>query len=449
MKKYFKILFAVLVIPMLIVACRDEADRNWTTPDGAFKLNSSTLASETLYETMKGNPFTLTWDNILGSNAEYTVMVSATEDFAKPVVLGKSNTSAFTTTIGTLNDALLSAGFSPYKSQKVYVRVVSGTNNSNTISFNVTPYPSAKPVITSPTVGSSIVLDAAKSDEVATVIKWNDYSYGTDVVYLVEIAKKGSLDFNTLGTVNNLRQLSVTNLALNKAVLRLGGVAGTSAEYDVKVTATTSSVGGTIKAVSDVVTFKVIPFQLESYIYALGVFNNWSHDTAEIFTSPTSDGIYFGYINFPAAGTEFKITEAKNWDVNYGDNGADGTLEKDGTNIKSPGAGYHKITVDLNAKTITMVPEVWGVIGDATPNGWDTPDTSMTWNGVSKTWETVMNLKVGEIKFRKNNAWDVNYGDDGTDGTLNSGGKNIPVTVAGNYRVVFDELNLTYKLIKQ
>ena len=449
MKKYFKILFAILLVPILFSSCRDEADRNWKNPEGTFTLYNTTLANETLYESMKSNPVTFSWDNKLGAAAEYTVLVSATEDFAKPATLGKSTGTSFTTTIGSLNDALLSAGFSPYKTQKVYVKVISGNNNSNIISFNATAYPAAKPVITAPTAGASLILDIANQDAAAIKITWSDYTYGTDVVYLVEIAKKGSADFNTLGTSNNLKELTVSNIALNKAALRLGGIANIQGEYDIRVTATTKSVGGTINAVSNAVSLKITPYQLESYIYALGEFNGWTHETAEILTSVTSNGIYVGYVNFPAVGSKFKITETKNWDVNYGDNGADGTLELNGSDIPSPGAGYHKITVDLNTKTITIVPEIWGVIGSATPNGWNTPDTSMIWNGASKTWEVTMNLTVGDIKFRKNNDWGTNYGDNGNDGSLENGGKDIPVATAGTYKVVFDENNLVYKLTKQ
>ncbi len=55
-------------------------------------------------------------------------------------------------------------------------------------------------------------------------------------------------------------------------------------------------------------------------------------------------------------------------------------------------------------------------------------------------------LTDGEIKFRLNNDWETNYGDNGADGTLESGGSNIPVT-AGNYKIVVDFVNFTYQLI--
>ena len=43
----------------------------------------------------------------------------------------------------------------------------------------------------------------------------------------------------------------------------------------------------------------------------------------------------------------------------------------------------------------------------------------------------------GEIKFRANNDWGVNYGDNGGDGTLELNGGNIPST-AGTYNIELD-----------
>lgn len=447
MKNIFRILLLAFIVPFFMQSCRND-DFSTQTAEPSFKLYNTTLSSNVLYPTMKDNPFRLTWDNTLGAATEYTVQLSATEDFKTPITLGKSSGSSYTTTIGALNTALLQAGYAPYTAKKVYMKVISGSNASNVISFDVTPYPSVAPVITAPTAGSKIVLDGTNPHAVASQITWTDYSYGTTVVYTVELAPKGTTNFVKLGTVNNLKLLKVSNLVMDQAVLKAGGKAGVAADYDLRVTATTTSTGGTINSQSSLVTVNITPYQLESYIYALGGFNGWSHATAEILTSLTSNGIYVGYINFPAAGTEFKITEAKNWDINYGS--TDGVnLVQNGDNMKAPAAGYHKVVVDLNKKTITLVPEVWGVIGSATPNGWNTPDSGMTWDGASKTWQTTLVLTAGDIKFRKNNAWDTNYGDSGKDGILDASGDNIPVADPGTYKIIFDEINLTYKLIKQ
>lgn len=447
MKNIFKIL-AVLVLPLLLLtACRDEADRNWTSPEGSFKLYDTTLGAAVLYPTMADNPFVLTWDNV--GNGGYTVVVSAKEDFSSKVELGKSDSNTYRTTIGALNTAMLQAGLNPYKSEPVYIRVEKGDMVSNAIRFMVTVYPTAAPVITNPTAGSALVLDINDQSAVATTITWKDYSdYGVSVKYDVEIAAAGSSTYYKLGTVTNQTSLAVTHLEMDKVVLRTGAVAGEASNFDLKVTATSTSVGGTIVKTSDKVTFSVTPYQLESYLYVPGAYQGWNPETAERLVSANSNGIYVGYINFTTPGSEFKITPARNWDNSYGTNGGNTLVYNGGSNLVAPEAGYQKLTVDTNALTFTLEAYSWGVIGSATPGGWDT-DTDMVWNGTAQVWEiSSIALSEGEIKFRLNNSWDTNYGDNGNDGTLESGGANIPIAEAGNYKITFDEVNLVYTVTK-
>jgi hypothetical protein len=41
----------------------------------------------------------------------------------------------------------------------------------------------------------------------------------------------------------------------------------------------------------------------------------------------------------------------------------------------------------------------------------------------------------GAFKFRLDDSWAVNYGDDGNNLTLDAGGADIPVTVSGTYLI--------------
>jgi hypothetical protein len=61
-----------------------------------------------------------------------------------------------------------------------------------------------------------------------------------------------------------------------------------------------------------------------------------------------------------------------------------------------------------------------------------------------------LDLVQGEMKFRANNDWAVNLGDNDANRSLEYGGANIAVAESGNYTI---ELNLgsavyTYKLTK-
>ena len=57
-------------------------------------------------------------------------------------------------------------------------------------------------------------------------------------------------------------------------------------------------------------------------------------------------------------------------------------------------------------------------------------------------------LTDGEIKFRQDDAWGVNLGDDGADGTTEANGANIAVS-AGTYDMILDTVNGTYTLTKK
>ena len=84
----------------------------------------------------------------------------------------------------------------------------------------------------------------------------------------------------------------------------------------------------------------------------------------------------------------------------------------------------------------------WGVVGSATPNGWNGPDIKM-WNSTDDNLVAYATLSAGEIKFRKNNDWGVNLG--GSNGTLSSGGSNIAVT-AGTYKITINVSKNTYTI---
>jgi len=132
-----------------------------------------------------------------------------------------------------------------------------------------------------------------------------------------------------------------------------------------------------------------------------------------------------------------KFRANHSWDFNYGSDLADGTLSPGGANIPVSLAADYAITLDLshpNAYTYSV--NRWGIIGDATADTWNS-DQNMTWDATNMVFKATLDLVVGAIKFRANDAWDINYG--GTDlNALTPGGANIPVATAGNYTITFD-----------
>lgn len=182
-------------------------------------------------------------------------------------------------------------------------------------------------------------------------------------------------------------------------------------------------------------------------IYVPGAYQGWNPAQARQLSSKNNDNTYEGYIFFADAGTEFKFTLGPNWDNNYGDNGADGTLDQNGANIKVNEAGFYKINVNLNTFRYTLLKTTWGLIGSATPGGWGS-DQDMTYSPTEGAWRIQLNLTQGEIKFRANDSWDLNYGDDGADAILEQNGANISIPSAGTYliKLFLNKPDYTYSI---
>ena len=168
-------------------------------------------------------------------------------------------------------------------------------------------------------------------------------------------------------------------------------------------------------------------------LYVPGSYQGWDPaNTETVLASVNSDGTYEGYLNFPDANTEFKFTPQPDWSYDWGDDDADGTLDVGGANIVATDPGYYKINVDTVAKTYTYEMTHWGLIGSATPDQWDA-DQDMTYNTETGKWEILVDLVAGEVKFRANDDWVINLGDNDADGSLEQDGANIAIDSDGEY----------------
>jgi len=103
--------------------------------------------------------------------------------------------------------------------------------------------------------------------------------------------------------------------------------------------------------------------------------------------------------------------------------------------------------IDVNAlnNALSGTLSDWGLVGDATTNGWNGPDMEM-YETSSDVFELYANLLGNQMKFRFNEDWGNNYGDIGADGSLESGGDNIVIPGDGIYHVVLNLNSLTYSI---
>lgn len=162
-------------------------------------------------------------------------------------------------------------------------------------------------------------------------------------------------------------------------------------------------------------------------LYMAGDANGWDH--SDVLNS--NDGVHFtGYMYLNQNG--FKFSTQPNWKgTSYG---ADFDTAPDAGNIViTKEAGFYQVDVDLSAKTYTLTPFTIGIIGNATPKGWD-GDTKMTYNPEERCWELKdVKLTEGEMKFRHTNDWSLSWGGE-LDNLTTQNGPNI-VVAAGTYDI--------------
>lgn len=168
-------------------------------------------------------------------------------------------------------------------------------------------------------------------------------------------------------------------------------------------------------------------------LYMAGDANGWA--TNDYLAG--EDGVHFtGFMFLNQNG--FKFCTQPEWKgTNYG---ANFDTAGDAANITmTEAAGYYKVDVDLETKSYVLTPiTTIGIIGSASPNGWDS-DVDMTYvpyNAETKElgyWEIKdVIFTSGEIKFRANDDWAINWG--GDTNALTQGGDNISVD-AGKYDI--------------
>ena len=172
--------------------------------------------------------------------------------------------------------------------------------------------------------------------------------------------------------------------------------------------------------------------------------NDWGDETP--LTYDPASATWQGVVHLKAG--EFKFRANHSWDYNYGSTAKDATLDSGGTNMAIDTESDYAITLDLSQPyNYIYSANRWGIIGDATPGGWDA-DQNMTWDATNNVFSVTLDLTAGEFKFRTNDAWELDYGDDEPDGALDQGGSNITIAEAGNYTINLDLKNKKYTVVK-
>jgi len=320
------------------------------------------------------------------------------------------------------------------------------------------------PVLTAPLTGATYVLTFENASAQVERFTWTPANYAGDiqVTYAVEIDKKGNAfkTPQTLGSVISAYQVSVTVEQMNNALKALKATPLVSAQFEIRVKSTS---GATEPMYSNVNTIVITPYSTEIPKIAVpGNHQGWAPATAPLMAATKFGNTDFeGYIWLDG---EFKFLAAKpdgtfDWGTtDWGDDGTfSGVLKAENESNCIVTAGYYRVNADTKALSYSTVKTVWGVIGSASPGGWDN-STVMTYSATTKKWTVTVALTAGnEIKFRANNAWAIDLGafdaaKPGVGTEMSYGGKNIAVAAAGTYLVTLDLSNpraYTYSVVKQ
>lgn len=192
-------------------------------------------------------------------------------------------------------------------------------------------------------------------------------------------------------------------------------------------------------------------FDVDSDISLIGSASagGWDNDT-KMYQNEADTNKFFLITDLTQGEVKFRTTGS--WDRNWGAvDYPSGVGTQGGANIPIAQAGRYEINFDSLTGEYTFAElvefESIGLIGSATPGLWDT-ETPLTKSATNPDlWRGVITLTDGEVKFRANNSWDVNWG--GTtfpSGTGVAGGDNIAAT-AGEYIVTFNTKTLEYNFV--
>lgn len=198
----------------------------------------------------------------------------------------------------------------------------------------------------------------------------------------------------------------------------------------------------------EMMTYEFSP--VYDFLYTPGDANGWSQPaSAKLY--PTADGV--NYESWLPLKGNFKFSTQADWNgINYGAGAEAGTLSTDGGagNLTVADEGYYCVRANLVSMTWEILygpVQSWGLIG---VNGaWnDGDDIVMTPDADGQVWKATVTFTSGtDFKFRANGAWDIQYGNGGSnldDLVCDGGSGNLSAPALGTYEVTLDLSRVPY-----
>jgi hypothetical protein len=300
---------------------------------------------------------------------------------------------------------------------------------------------------------TTVVLTQANANNDAVKFTYTNATFGFDaaVTYVLQISKGGT-NFASASTtevgLSNTSPLEKTFkvVEFNRELLKIINY-GTATAVEVRVKATVAAAAE--PSYSNVVAMTCTAYRdLITYTYpnamnVAGNFQGWSPATAPQIVKQNNGGYngFEGFIIFNAATPEFKMVKGNDWSAgDYGSAGGN-ALGNGGPNLTLPGGGagltgYYRVRANETTMTWSYTKiNTWGIIGAF--NGWAS-SVPLTFNAATGVWSVTRDMPTGEFKFRANDDWGINFGDNNADFKPEYDGSNLNITAAGNYTISLD-----------
>lgn len=463
MKRIWFSIFTILITAFLI-SCDDlELTPEFRESSVQFAATPSTTTVAVSAADSLASVLSFTWNDpayAVGlSNSKFRVIVGA-DDANFNTFQHKDFTAVLTGSLlgKEVNAMALKLGASIGQPFVLNVKVVASQENNNetkesaVLEITVTPYGD---LLLTQSV-NSVAPSASTPDVVGVTFNWSTAFVGYDGVktYELQYAESGTAfaDYTAVSVTSQSK--SFTQFELNGIALALGITSGEEGNVDFRVKATNETGAFTY---SNTATLGITPYVA---FISLGIIGDatpggWDIDT-DMRRPEANQPAQWTVTLYLEGGKSAKFRANDGWTDAWG-----ATSFPSGTASSAPGSpnvpistsGYYK--VDFNAGsgvysfTLLTTPTyaTIGIIGSATANGWNDPDTDLT-NDPSNAhlWTGTITLTEGFVKFRANNAWDVSWG-----GTTFPSGHATPnpdiAVTAGTYSVRFNDATGEYQFM--
>jgi hypothetical protein len=455
---------------LTVLACTKVADLPFYERGKAVTLSASFATVVSTQADSNRNVVSFSWTNPMhgtdSANYKFVLSIdSAGRSFAREVtktVMGARSTAL---TGRELNNILLNYGFAVGRPHTLEVKVTSsyGNNNekleSNVVRVTVSPFDDPAVLTTQNTTISPTL---AVSNNPGNTFTWTRSfpGYTGNITYTLQYDSAGK-NFATprdFPVGSNLLNVTLTNFEMNETALNDGVAGGTTGRIEYRVRAVTAQGAVSFSNAVSVTINTYVPilrfYMPGGYQSATGNGNNWDPGTApELIRDIRPEAmnkLYYMYIFLPA-NSEFKVTQGRAWDINYG--GTGGVLQQNGANFSVSTAGVYRISIDRANMRFDIREGRMGFVGGATGANWS-PSASFPNFALGHPERNLFvgltNLNsAGGWKLIDNNDWnngDItatnarSYGANGGSGsTMLVNGPNMPdVTASGRYRVIWD-----------